>query len=189
MILVEQRDALLAAGLRIGLEGAPGGGDRLVDVGLGAERNLIHRLFGRRIDDGRGLLDDGIDPGAIDVELHAVDHRKPLDFRANGGGTERSAGILARKPGKLNPPYAGRRVAADAAYKVSGVKEARRVIPRRPGERAGAHNHATAIVKQAVGHLSRQQPPRRMGPGVRRDDGRVPIITPPFCGAAPARRR
>ena len=84
MILVEQRDALLAAGLRIGLERAPGGGDRLVDVGLGAERNLIHRLFGRRIDDGRGLLDGGIDPGAVDVELHAVDHREPLYFGAYG---------------------------------------------------------------------------------------------------------
>jgi hypothetical protein len=26
---------------------------------------------------------------------------------------KRSAGILARKPGELNPPYAGHRVAAD----------------------------------------------------------------------------
>jgi hypothetical protein len=42
------------------------------------------------------------------------------------GGTERSAGILARKPGKMNPPYAGRCTAADAVYKISGVKEARR---------------------------------------------------------------
>ncbi len=58
----QQRDALLAAGLRERLEGALGGGDRLVDVGLGAERNFIHRLFGRRIDDGRGFLDGGIGP-------------------------------------------------------------------------------------------------------------------------------
>jgi hypothetical protein len=58
--------------------------------------------------------------------LHAVDHRKPRDFRANGGGTERSASILARKPGKLNPPYAGCRIAANAGYKIEGVKEARR---------------------------------------------------------------
>jgi len=43
------------------------------------------------------------------------------------GGTERSAGILARKPGKMNPPYAGRRTAADATYKDGGVTEARRV--------------------------------------------------------------
>src|SRR5207237_889331 len=43
----EQRDALLAAGLRERLEGALGRGHRLVDIGLGAQRNLIHRLFGR----------------------------------------------------------------------------------------------------------------------------------------------
>ena len=83
MIFSKQRDALLAAGLRKGQEGALGGGDGLVDVGLGAERNVIHRLFGRRIDDGRGLLDGRIDPGAVDVELHAIDHRKPLYFGAN----------------------------------------------------------------------------------------------------------
>ncbi len=88
MIFDKQRDALLAAGLRKGLERALGGGDRLVDIGLGAERNLVHRLFGRWIDDRRGLLDDGIDPGAVDVELHAIDHRKPLYFGANEGGTE-----------------------------------------------------------------------------------------------------
>src|SRR6185369_17118504 len=76
--LLQQRDAFLAAGLRIGQEGALGGGHGLVEVGLGAERNFIHRVFGRRVDDGGGLLDDRIDPGAIDVELHAIDHRKPL---------------------------------------------------------------------------------------------------------------
>jgi len=76
--LAEQRHALLAAGLRKRLEGTARGSHRLVDVGLGAERELIHRLFGGRVDDGRGFLDDGIDPGAIDVELHAVDHREPL---------------------------------------------------------------------------------------------------------------
>src|SRR5882724_5849267 len=54
----EQRHALLAGGLRKRREGALGRGHRLVDVGLGAERNLIHRLFGRRVDDGGGLLDD-----------------------------------------------------------------------------------------------------------------------------------
>ena len=86
--LGEQRDALLTAGLRIGFEGALGGGDRLVDVGLGTERNFIHRLFGRRIDDRRGLLHGGIDPGAVDVELHAVDHRKPLDLGGYGGGVQ-----------------------------------------------------------------------------------------------------
>ena len=87
--LGKQRDALLAAGLRIGCERALGGGHGLVDIGLGAERNLIHRFFGRRIDDGRGLLDGGIDPGAIDVELHAVDHREPRYFCRRMKGTER----------------------------------------------------------------------------------------------------
>ena len=62
----------------------------------------------------------------VDVELHAVDHRKPLDFGANGRETKRSASILARKHRKMNPPYAGRRTAADAAHKVGGVKVARR---------------------------------------------------------------
>src|ERR1700722_6608964 len=42
------------------------------------------------------------------------------------GGTERSAGILARKPDKLNPPYAGCRIAADATYEV-GVAETRQL--------------------------------------------------------------
>jgi len=46
-----------------------------------------------------------------------------FDFGANGRGTERPASILARKPGKMNPPYAGGRTAADAAYKISAVKE------------------------------------------------------------------
>src|ERR1700687_3193762 len=118
----KQRNALLTAGLRKRLEGAARGSHRLVNVGLGAERNVIHRLFSRRVDDRRGLLDDGIDPDAIDVELHAVDHRKPLDSGANGGGTERPASILARNPGKMNPPYAGRRTAAEAGYDImSGV--------------------------------------------------------------------
>src|SRR5258705_4004598 len=124
----EQRHALLAGRLRKRPEGALGRGHRLVDVGLGAERNLVHRLFGRRVDDGGGLLDDRIDPGAVDVELHAVDHRRPLDFGANGRETERSASILARNLRKMNPPYAGRRTAAAAPYKISAVKEARRSL-------------------------------------------------------------
>src|SRR5712671_826666 len=51
-----------------------------------------------------------------------------FDFGANGRGTERPANILARKPGKMNPPYAGGRTAANAAYKISPVKEARRSL-------------------------------------------------------------
>src|SRR6188472_4014024 len=38
---------------------------------------------------------------------------------------ERSAGILARKPGELNPPYAGCRDAAHAEYRVGVVMVAR----------------------------------------------------------------
>src|SRR5437764_13444823 len=41
------------------------------------------------------------------------------------GERKRSAGILARKPGELNPPYAGGRLAADAGYKGWGVWVAR----------------------------------------------------------------
>jgi hypothetical protein len=92
--LFQERDALLAAGLRIGHEGALGGGNGLVEVGLGAERNFVHRFFGRRIDDGGGLLDGGIDPGAVDVELHAVDHRKPRYQGAmRGNGSVRQASL------------------------------------------------------------------------------------------------
>jgi hypothetical protein len=49
-----------------------------------------------------------------------------LISRANETGNGRSASILARKPPKMNPPYAGCRIAADAGYKVRGVKDARR---------------------------------------------------------------
>ena len=184
MILVEQRDALLAAGLRIGLEGALGGGDRLVDVGFGAERNLIHRFFGRRIDDGGGLLDGGIDPGAIDVELHAVDHRKPLSCGANGGGTERSAGILARKPGQLNPPYAGCRDAAGAEYR-GDVKDG-------PAEEWVSALRGVTACRAASGTRNISIRPRTLVPRMQRsakrcaaDPGPTTIATPPSCGAAP----
>jgi hypothetical protein len=43
-------------------------------------------------------------------------------------GTEGSASILARMPGKMNPPYAGRRIAAGGIYKVRVVKDARRMF-------------------------------------------------------------
>src|SRR5205085_1849610 len=122
----KQHHTLLAAGLRKSIEGTARRGDGLVDVGFGAERNLIHRLFSRRIDDGRGLLDDGIDPGAVDVELHAIDHRKPLYFRARmKRERKRSATILARKPGQLNPPYADACDAAGTGYKVGGARVTR----------------------------------------------------------------
>src|SRR5258708_7787952 len=44
---------------------------------------------------------------------------------ANGGGMERSASILARNVRKMNPPYAGRRIAAEATYKDGAVEVAR----------------------------------------------------------------
>jgi prepilin-type processing-associated H-X9-DG protein len=44
---------------------------------------------------------------------------------AYGRGTERSAGILARNSGKMNPLYPGHRIAAGAGYKVGAVKETR----------------------------------------------------------------
>jgi hypothetical protein len=46
------------------------------------------------------------------------------------GERKRSATILARKLGKLNPPYADASDAADAGYKIGDVKAARlAVIP------------------------------------------------------------
>ena len=47
----QQRLAFFDAGLAEGLERAPRGGDRLVDIGGGAQRNLGTGLLGRGIDD------------------------------------------------------------------------------------------------------------------------------------------
>jgi hypothetical protein len=44
---------------------------------------------------------------------------------AKDKATEPSASILARKSGKLNPPYAGCHVAANATYKVGVMPETR----------------------------------------------------------------
>src|SRR5438270_10709325 len=41
------------------------------------------------------------------------------------GERKRSATILARKPAELNPPSAGRRIAAGAGYRVGDVRVAR----------------------------------------------------------------
>src|SRR5260370_5050473 len=83
------------------------------------------------------------------------------------GERKRSAGILARKPGKLNPPYAGRRVAADTGYKVRAVTEARRGI--RP----------SSLRKRRF----------RGDDEVAAFAGTTKMTTPPSCGAAPGRRR
>src|SRR5260370_1373974 len=63
---------------------------------------------------------------------------------ANGMGTD-SASILARMPGKLNPPYAGRRTAADAAYKISIVKEAGRLASAVVPAKAGTHTPCPSL--------------------------------------------
>src|SRR6267154_1615588 len=75
----------------------------------------------------------------------------------------RSAGILARKPGELNPPYAGRRAAVEPEYRVGGVTMARRGNGR-PGDPsaprlrrgwvpafAGTTNTYTAILRCRTG--------------------------------------
>src|SRR5882757_9437141 len=115
------------------------------------------------------------------------------------GGTERSTSILARKPGKMNPPYAGRCTAADAEYKICDVKDARRRLsfvrvaapPPRPSP-ANAGEGAARICcercppQNAVNSLSRSLRGRvGVGAGLLR---RL-FITPPFCDAVPAHRR
>src|SRR5262249_47750131 len=49
-------------------------GHGLVHIGLRSECDFVHRLLGRGIDDGPRLLRRGLDPGAVDVELHTIDH-------------------------------------------------------------------------------------------------------------------
>src|SRR3954470_13663849 len=53
---------------------------------------------------------------------------------------KRSAGILAQKPGKMNPPYAGCRFATVTGYKVRVVKDARR-LPVAIGIGSISHRH------------------------------------------------
>src|SRR5260221_4768479 len=128
------------------------------------------------------------------------------------GETKRPASILARKHRKMNPPYAGRRTAADASYKVGGVKEARRRLsfvrvarpPPRPPPASGRggtlhlrrapskkRSDATGILQltlyemfaDAANHATQRAPSPACGVG--RGGGRLKV-TPPFCGAAPA---
>src|SRR5258708_6288876 len=76
------------------------------------------------------------------------------------GETKRPASILARKHRKMNPPYAGRRTAADASYKVGGVKEARRRLsfvrvarpPPRPSPATGRGGNGKSHRHFAVPH-------------------------------------
>src|SRR5664279_1886802 len=76
---------------------------------------------------------------------------------AYGRGTERSAGILARNPGKMNPLYPGHRIAAGAGYKVGVMKVARRprVLPLSSllsqGRQALSHRHLAVPHRGAGG--------------------------------------
>src|SRR6187399_593599 len=66
------------------------------------------------------------------------------------GNGKRSAGILARKPDQLNPPYAGCRVAAAAGYKIRDATVARRVLSSPAPQGAGEKDH-TAILRCRTG--------------------------------------
>ena len=46
----------------------------LVHVRLRADGDVIHGLFGCRIDHRDRLHNGGVDPGAVDIEFHAIDH-------------------------------------------------------------------------------------------------------------------
>ena len=75
---LQQVDALLAAGLGIGLERPPGGLDGLVDVGGRAGGDVAARpprWPGCHIE---GLGRDRVDPLAVDVEFHVFAHRSPF---------------------------------------------------------------------------------------------------------------
>ena len=62
MIAGQQRDASSRVVCEKRRERAPRRGDGLVDVGGRAERDLVHGLLGRGIDDGSVFLADGIRP-------------------------------------------------------------------------------------------------------------------------------
>src|SRR5437867_624689 len=74
---LDEREALLGAGLRVRLEGTPGGGDRLVDVGGRAERYPGDRVLGGGVDDREVVRPRGRHPLPVDVELAAVLHVSP----------------------------------------------------------------------------------------------------------------
>ena len=72
---VEQVEALLAARLRIALEGVTCRGDGGVDVVGVADGDRGDRLLGGRVDHVQRVAAHGIDPLAADVELLGVLHR------------------------------------------------------------------------------------------------------------------
>ncbi|MCY1236690.1 hypothetical protein D9M72_493580 [compost metagenome] len=70
----EQRQPFFDACLAIGDKGLLGGGHGPVNVFGRAHRDHRNRLFRRRVQDLEVVGDDGIHPGAIDVELAFVEH-------------------------------------------------------------------------------------------------------------------
>src|SRR5437899_10020623 len=90
---------------------------------------------------------------------------------------KRSAGILARKPRQLNPPYAGCRDAAGAGYKVTGATVAR-CSTRHSGARL------LARARNPLGRLARVTMDSGFALRAPRNDDRRCFI-PPSCGAVP----
>src|ERR1700722_9694893 len=105
------------------------------------------------------------------------------------------AGILARTRAKLNPPYAGRRVAAVAGYKVGDVKDARRhktnSFPLSPCGRgcpsAARAGEGSLLSKTTTPHPARNSLRSFAPPSRTRGEGKS--VTRPVCGDAPAPRR
>ena len=83
---LEQRNAVLDAGLRIAVEGFPRGGDGLVDIGRRAERDFADRLFGRGIDHRVARAAFALDPGAIDILLEVAFHGGSPGFEVSVRG-------------------------------------------------------------------------------------------------------
>ena len=72
--LLQQRDALFAGGAGIGLEGAPRGLHRRVDVGGRAHADAGDGFLGGGVDDVQRTRHGGVDPLAVDVELQVLFH-------------------------------------------------------------------------------------------------------------------
>ena len=82
----EERNAVFDACLRIAVKRFARGGDRLVDIGLRAERDFAHRLLGRGIDHRVACAAFAIDPGAIDILLEVAFHGGSPGFEVSVRG-------------------------------------------------------------------------------------------------------
>ena len=71
---LEEGDPLLSRGVGVGGEGGPCRFHRAVDVGGRAQADLRHGFFGGGVDHVESAGRDGIDPGAVDIELEVVTH-------------------------------------------------------------------------------------------------------------------